>query len=111
MRLSRETLFGLSGQTGYRQEILQKVSILLSFLDRASRLPSRFALKGGTAINLFFLRIPRLSVDIDINYVGELDRSELQNKGVKFEMLIESVCFEKELSVRNKSCRFASYFV
>jgi len=72
MRLSRETLFGLSGQTGYRQEILQKVSILLSFLDRASRneyLPSRFALKGGTAMNLFFLRIPRLSVDIDIDYL------------------------------------------
>jgi len=49
MRLSRETLFRLSGQTGYRQEILEKASVLLMFLDRASRndyLSSRFALKG-----------------------------------------------------------------
>gem|GEM_PF-5559822 len=53
MRLSRETLSRLSGQTGYRQEILEKVSILLSWLDRASnteKLSESFTLKGGRAI-------------------------------------------------------------
>lgn len=29
-----------------------------------------FALKGGTAINLFFLDLPRLSVDIDLTYLS-----------------------------------------
>lgn len=29
-----------------------------------------FALKGGTAINLFVRDMPRLSVDIDLTYVG-----------------------------------------
>jgi predicted nucleotidyltransferase component of viral defense system len=28
-----------------------------------------FALKGGTAINLFVRKIPRLSVDIDLTYL------------------------------------------
>jgi len=110
MSLSRATLFRLLGQTGYRQEILEKASVLLMFLDRASRndyLSSRFALKGGTAINLFFLRIPRLSVDIDINYVGEADRSELDKQRAKFETAVETVCLEEELSVRNNYCRFA----
>jgi predicted nucleotidyltransferase component of viral defense system len=84
MRMSRETLSRLSGHTGYRQEIIEKVSLLLSWLDRASsidRLKGSFALKGGTAINLFFLEIPRLSVDIDINYIGSPTREEclLQN--------------------------------
>ena len=72
MRLPRETLFRPSGQIGYRQGILQKVSILLSLLYGVSRnedLSSRFVLKGGTAINLFFLRIPRLPIDIDIDYL------------------------------------------
>jgi len=32
-----------------------------------------FALKGGTAINLFIRDMPRLSVDIDVNYVGADD--------------------------------------
>jgi len=31
-------------------------------------------LKGGTAINLFYLPLPRLSVDIDFNYIGALPR-------------------------------------
>ncbi|CAN1724827.1 Nucleotidyl transferase AbiEii/AbiGii toxin family protein [Hyphomicrobium sp. 1Nfss2.1] len=34
-----------------------------------------FALKGGTAINLFFRDLPRLSVDIDLTYVNVLPRA------------------------------------
>ena len=34
-----------------------------------------FAIKGGTAINLFQLNLPRLSVDIDLTYVKFDDRS------------------------------------
>lgn len=33
-----------------------------------------FALKGGTAINLFYRDVPRLSVDIDLTYLPVGDR-------------------------------------
>src|SRR6187431_678737 len=33
-----------------------------------------FALKGGTAINLFYRALPRLSVDIDLLYIPMDDR-------------------------------------
>jgi predicted nucleotidyltransferase component of viral defense system len=33
-----------------------------------------FALKGGTAINLFIRSLPRLSVDIDLTYIPINDR-------------------------------------
>ncbi len=105
VRLSRETLSRLSGQTGYRQEILEKVSILLSWLDRASNtenLSGRFSLKGGTAINLFFLEIPRLSVDIDINYIGSPTRNDLDSARDSFEKNIESVCRQEDLSIRRR---------
>lgn len=36
---------------------------------------TRFALKGGTAINLFFRDMPRLSVDIDLTYLPIEPRS------------------------------------
>ena len=39
-----------------------------------------FALKGGTAINLFLRDMPRLSVDIDLTYVPVADRSIEQGK-------------------------------
>jgi hypothetical protein len=39
-----------------------------------------FALKGGTAINLFYLPMPRLSVDIDLVYIPIEDRETSLNK-------------------------------
>ena len=33
-----------------------------------------FSLKGGTAINLFVRNMPRLSVDIDLTYIGNESR-------------------------------------
>src|ERR1700720_1199294 len=36
---------------------------------------SCFALKGGTAINLFVRDMPRLSVDIDLTYLPIADRT------------------------------------
>ena len=35
-----------------------------------------FALKGGTAINLFYRDLPRLSVDIDLTYLPIKERAE-----------------------------------
>ena len=43
-------------------------------------LKGRWVLKGGTALNLFVLRHPRLSVDIDLNYIGALEREEMLEK-------------------------------
>lgn len=36
---------------------------------------SAFALKGGTAINLFYRDMPRLSVDIDLTWLPAGDRA------------------------------------
>lgn len=46
-----------------------QVSLLLSVLPYVAK-ETDFALKGGTAINLFMRDMPRLSVDIDLTYVG-----------------------------------------
>ena len=41
-------------------------------------LKERFVLKGGTALNLFcFESLPRLSIDIDLNYIGEIKREKM----------------------------------
>ena len=45
-----------------------------------------FALKGGTAINLFVLDLPRLSVDIDLTYLQREARdAALANIGAALE--------------------------
>ena len=41
-------------------------------------LTERLALKGGTALNVFNLALDRLSVDIDLNYIGALDLAAME---------------------------------
>ena len=43
-------------------------------------LSQRLALKGGTALNVFYLDLDRLSVDIDLNYVGALDLAAMERE-------------------------------
>jgi predicted nucleotidyltransferase component of viral defense system len=45
-----------------------QVDVLLQLLPHIAKEPC-FALKGGTAINLFIRDLPRLSVDIDLTYL------------------------------------------
>ena len=51
----------------------RQVRLLVRVLPFVAREPC-FALKGGTAINLFIRDMPRLSVDIDLTYVPVQDR-------------------------------------
>lgn len=51
----------------------QQVSLLLDILPLVSN-SEVFALKGGTAINLFLRNMPRLSVDIDLTYLPNESR-------------------------------------
>lgn len=46
----------------------RQVRLILSVLPEIAR-EDVFALKGGTAINLFYRDMPRLSVDIDLTYL------------------------------------------
>ena len=50
-----------------------QVRLLLSALQDVAN-ETVFALKGGTAINLFYRDMPRLSVDIDLTYLPVADR-------------------------------------
>ena len=75
---SKEQLMKQAHTEGYKPEILEKVYRLLDVFQQIISVPflkERMALKGGTALNLFCLaNLPRLSVDIDLNYIGSLDR-------------------------------------
>ncbi len=53
----------------------QQVQLLIQILPFVSE-EECFALKGGTAINLFVRNLPRLSVDIDLTYLPIKDRNE-----------------------------------
>ena len=57
------------------QKYAQQVRLLLDVMPEVAK-ESCFSLHGGTAINLFVLNMPRLSVDIDLTCVHIKDRQE-----------------------------------
>ena len=61
-----------------RETYLAQVHLLMRLLPVVSTEPA-FALKGGTAINLFHRDMPRLSVDIDLAYLPIEDRATSLN--------------------------------
>lgn len=94
MNLSAEHLDGLAVKTGFRPESLEKVirlGELAADIGRHPLLSRVLALKGGTALNLLFGSPVRLSVDLDFNYVGQVDRADMQDERPEVERAIEIV--------------------
>ncbi|WP_016856643.1 nucleotidyl transferase AbiEii/AbiGii toxin family protein, partial [Halomonas smyrnensis] len=58
-----------------REDYTSQVALLVRVLPYVAE-EEIFALKGGTAINLFYRDLPRLSVDIDLTYLPVKDRTE-----------------------------------
>lgn len=94
MNLSAERLDGLAAETGFQADSLEKVvrlGELAADIGRHPLLSRVLALKGGTALNLFFGSPVRLSVDLDFNYVGEADRARMQEERPEVERAIDII--------------------
>lgn len=100
----------LAAESGYREEIVEKVLYLEAILRQFVRHPDlegAWALKGGTALNLFFLEVPRLSVDLDINYVGHGELEAMQAARPAFEAAVVACCEREDCSVRRMPAEHA----
>jgi predicted nucleotidyltransferase component of viral defense system len=64
----------------YIEKVLRLMGILEIFFYN-DELADKYVLKGGTALNLFYFQMPRLSVDIDLNYLG-LERETMLAKTI-----------------------------
>ncbi len=95
MRLTANELAREAAATSFQTEPLEKVILLLELLEAIRSHPflkERMALKGGTALNLFRFDVPRLSVDIDLNYIGAVDREGMLADRPKIEQALHAVC-------------------
>ena len=61
---------------------------ILRFINSSDLLKNSFALKGGTAINLVLFDLPRLSVDIDLDYTRLCSREEMLDERERINVLI-----------------------
>ena len=98
MKFSQSEVLQAAEATGFKSEMVEKVLHLLNLLNTLNSHPflkGKWVLKGGTALNLFMLDLPRLSVDIDLNYVGALNREEMLAERPRVEQAAQAV-FSRE---------------
>lgn len=103
MKVSLEKLTSQAASTGFRPDVLEKVAHLLGLLEALRSHPflkGKLALKGGTALNLFVFNIPRLSVDIDLNYVGATDLEAMLAERPQVEQAVQAVFAREGFAVR-----------
>lgn len=77
---NKNDLAQLAAQTNFLRDNLEKVLRLtevLRFFANNPKLNACLVLKGGTAINMTVFELPRLSVDIDLDFHKECSREEM----------------------------------
>jgi predicted nucleotidyltransferase component of viral defense system len=91
VKFSPSEILSVVEATGFKGDVIEKVFQLLNLLNKLNSHPflkGKFALKGGSALNLFVFNIPRLSVDIDLNYIGAVEREKMLEDRPKFEKAV-----------------------
>jgi predicted nucleotidyltransferase component of viral defense system len=107
---AHEYFLRLATEKGFQAEPLEKAVRLLELLEALSRHPflkDRIALKGGTALNLFVFDMPRLSVDLDLNYIGAAERQIMLADRPKIEQAIQAVCSRLRIRVHRQPAEHA----
>lgn len=79
-KFDKITLGRQARELGFVRDTFEKVCRLaeiLSFIEQDPVLADSLALKGGTAINLTIFDLPRLSVDIDLDFSKNVNRDDM----------------------------------
>ena len=80
---NRRELDARAREYGFNRDTFEKVlrlRTILEFLNTQEFMCEHLLLKGGTAINLTVFNLPRLSVDIDLDFIPNLTREETANE-------------------------------
>jgi predicted nucleotidyltransferase component of viral defense system len=110
LKLSKESVLSEAASTGFRPEVFEKVAHMFSLLQSIWNHPflkNRLVLKGGTALNLFIFNLPRLSVDIDLNYIGAPDKETMLTERQKMDNAIMAVCQREGFMIRQSPTEHA----
>ena len=106
MNYSKQYISNLGAETNFIHGNLEKVLRLLdvlSFLFSGSAFSESLCLKGGTAINLVHTRLKRLSVDIDLDYHGSLDKTKAFEDRATIERELDSFMAKEGYETSPKS--------
>ena len=84
----------LSGSSGFQVDMVEKVYRLVSLLEKIVSHPTfgeMLLLRGGTALNFLYLDLPRLSVDIDLDFIGAVGKEEMEEIRPRLDVALKRI--------------------
>ena len=95
-----------ASELGFARDAFEKMSRLteiLQYIHSNEDLNTYLALKGGTAINLTFFNLPRLSVDIDFDFDSNLSKEQTLDKREHISGVLERYMASEGYTLKDKS--------
>ena len=107
MNYSKQYINEIAQKSGFLANNTEKVIRLLNVLkfidEELNRISHQLILKGGTAINLIYTNLTRLSVDIDLDYVGSLEKEQTLKDRERILESLDNYMLKEGYSVSSKS--------
>ncbi len=103
---NRRELGARAREYGFNRDTFEKVlrlRTILEFLNTQEYMCEHLLLKGGTAINLTVFNLPRLSVDIDLDFIPNLTREEMENERERLTEILKGYMSEQGYSLSDTS--------
>lgn len=103
---NRRELDARAREYGFNRDTFEKVlrlRTILEFLNTQEYMCEHLLLKGGTAINLTVFNLPRLSVDIDLDFIPNLTREETANERERLTEILKGYMSEQGYSLSDAS--------
>ena len=91
-KYNRRELDDRAHEYGFNRDMFEKVlrlKTILEFINSNEYMRDHLLLKGGTAINLTVFNLPRLSVDIDLDFIPNLNRDETINERTRLTEILK----------------------
>ncbi len=98
MNYNKGQLGQTAKQYGFVRDTFEKMLRLkeiLIYLNTDEYLHEHLALKGGTAINMTIFNLPRLSVDLDLDFTPNLSLEDMEKAREKITRMVESYMTEE----------------
>ena len=107
MNYSKQYINEIAQKSGFLANNTEKVIRLLDvlkFIDQElNRISHQLILKGGTAINLLYTNLTRLSVDIDLDYIGSLEKEQTLTDRERILESLDNYMLKEGYNVSSKS--------
>ncbi|MCJ7789420.1 MAG: nucleotidyl transferase AbiEii/AbiGii toxin family protein [Candidatus Atribacteria bacterium] len=103
---TKEYFERFSKETNFHRDTLEKayrLEQLLKEINRHPELREGLVLKGGTAINFLYFRYPRLSVDLDFNFIAGIGKEEKDKESHKIDEALRAIFKFKSYECENIS--------